>query len=133
MTGNFIDRLTGVDTQTARPIPLDDALHLLSSARRRAIVRVLLEDYDGESTVRELAEHLAALELGLDPGADVEHAAYKRVYVSIYQSHLPALVEAGAVGYDPENGDPARVTATGTTRTLAAVLDRVADVPGVTH
>lgn len=80
----------------------DDAFHLLQNGRRRAVLRHLLEHDDVEVfPVTDVVESIAAWDQDttaeqLDPN----HR--KRIYVSLYQSHLPKLHEHGVIDYDRE-------------------------------
>lgn len=79
-------------------IPEDTLFKLLSSGRRRALLRAL-DDADGEAKLSDLTEAVAEAE-GIDSDGPPEE--YKKVYVSLYQTHVPSLAEAGAVEYDNE-------------------------------
>jgi len=72
---------------------------LLKNERRRCVIHFLLEQ--PETTVRELSRHVAAWENDIDV-EDLEKQQRKRVYVSLYQTHVPKLEEAGLVEYDEE-------------------------------
>lgn len=53
--------------------------------------------------IGDLAEHVAGVENGIDP-ARLNSQQRKRVYISLYQSHLPKLDDAGAVRFDQNRG-----------------------------
>lgn len=81
-------------------ISRDDAFHLLQNGRRRAVLRHLLEHDQGEEfRLDDVTETLAAWDQGTTVG-DLEPDHRKRIYVSLYQSHLPKLHEHGIVDYD---------------------------------
>jgi hypothetical protein len=80
----------------------DDAFHLLSNSRRRAVMRRLLE-VEGSTELGDLAEHVAALENGCER-SELSSDDRKRVYISLYQGHLPKLAEHGVVDYDQARG-----------------------------
>lgn len=84
-----------------------DLFEVLSSDRRRALI-CFLRSRGGKADLRELAAEIAAWEQGIDPSA-VSDEDKKRVYISLYQSHLPKLEEHRLVSYDP---DTKEVTAT---------------------
>jgi len=88
----------------------DDLHHLLSNQRRRTILRVLHER--GATPKGELAEWVASRETGT-PREQLDHRERKRVYISLYQCHLPKLRDHDAV------------TADGDTYTLGAVADEL--------
>lgn len=74
---------------------------VLSSPRRRYVLYALSER--GDATVNEVATQVAAWEDGISTDA-VTSEQRKRVYVSLYQTHVPALAEAGVVEHDGETG-----------------------------
>ncbi len=82
-----------VDEPTA-----DRLFEILKNERRRMMLRYL-RDADGVATRTELAEHVAATEEGI-PVSEVTPQERKRVYVSLYQFHLPKMVDAGVVRID---------------------------------
>ena len=71
---------------------------LLSSSRRRVLLRYL--DRNGGRASFADATRAVAVAEGADPAA--APSEYKHVYVSLYQSHVPKLVEAGVVDHDRE-------------------------------
>lgn len=82
----------------------DDLFHLLQSSRRRATVRYLFEqETNGPSEIRDIAETVAAWE----NNTSIDGLSYKerqRVYISLYQSHLPKLHDHGIIDYDQSRG-----------------------------
>jgi DNA-binding transcriptional ArsR family regulator len=80
----------------------DVIFDLLTSPRRRTAI-CYLQSVGGEATRGELAEQLAATELGLEP-AEVSAQQRKRLYISLYQVHLPRLADAGVIVYDEDRG-----------------------------
>lgn len=97
---------------------LDRIFALLKNHRRRLVLEYLRTH---ESTTQsELARHVAAVENGVDEGA-VTSTQRKRVYVSLYQAHLPRLDEFDAVSFDRDRGTVER---TPHTDELLAYLDR---------
>lgn len=87
-------------------LDLDEIFDVLKIERRRYVLRYLhLADHD--VTVGELAEALAERASG---NGTYTHRDRKRMYVSLYQSHLPKLRQAGVVEWDDRGGD-VRLTA----------------------
>ena len=82
----------------------DRIFEILSSARRRRVIRYLKE-HAGETEIRrrDLAEQLAAWE-NETTLSEVTYKQRKRVYTSLYQSHLPKMYEYGFVNYDKNRG-----------------------------
>lgn len=83
-------------------LSLDDVYHLLQTKRRRDVLRYL-RDADGPVQLRELAEQVAAWEQGTSVD-DLNSNERQRVYISLYQSHLPKLDTHGIVDYDKDRG-----------------------------
>ncbi|WP_436345052.1 DUF7344 domain-containing protein [Natronorubrum sp. FCH18a] len=80
----------------------DDVFHLLQTFRRRETIRYLLHE-NGSVRMRDIAEHVAAEEHGTTV-ADLTSTQRQRVYIPLYQSHLPKLDEAGVIEYDKARG-----------------------------
>ncbi|MWV65470.1 hypothetical protein GRS48_11675 [Halorubrum sp. JWXQ-INN 858] len=88
--------------QDTHPLPQDTAFDLLSNTRRRFVLRRLQGVPEGIE-LKELANELAARENGVEPDA-LSSQQRKRTYVSLYQTHIPKLAEAGVVDYDADTG-----------------------------
>ena len=71
---------------------------LLASSRRRVLLRYL--DRNGGRAAFADATRAVAVAEGADPAA--APSEYKHVYVSLYQSHVPKLEQAGVVEHDRE-------------------------------
>ena len=80
----------------------DVAFDLLSNARRRFVLRQLQEGQD-PIELGGLAGALAAKENGVSV-EKLTAQQRKRTYVSLYQTHIPKLVEAGVIEYDRDAG-----------------------------
>ncbi|MGQ4556072.1 DUF7344 domain-containing protein [Halobellus sp. GM3] len=83
-------------------MPQDTAFDLLSNGRRRFVLRRLQRRRDGVE-LSDLAEELAAAENDL-PADELSAQQRKRTYVSLYQTHIPKLADAGVVDYDSDSG-----------------------------
>lgn len=82
----------------------DELFHLLQSERRRRAIRYLLAA-DAETIVmRDVAEAVAAEENDTTV-ALLGSADRQRVYITLYQSHLPQLADAGVITYDKDRGE----------------------------
>ncbi len=97
----------------------DEMFELLKNQRRRDALRYLRED--GESTLSDLAERIAAKENDIEV-VELSSAQRKRVYIGLYQCHLPKLDDAGVVDFEKHRGDVERLDA-------AAQLDSYLDPP----
>lgn len=84
------------------PLTEDDVFEVLYNRRRRDII-THLQDNDGESTVSDLAEHIAAKENDTTVQM-VGSSERKSVYVGLYQNHLPMMDDLGVVDYNKNRG-----------------------------
>lgn len=87
--------------ESSAPLVRDEIFHLLQSQRRRLVLRYLTEH--GASEMREVAEQVAAWENDTTV-AGLTSDARQRVYIALYQSHLPKLDENGVIEYDQNRG-----------------------------
>jgi len=104
-----------VDSNTDDKLSETEIFELLAAPRRRAILRILV-GWNGEGTFGDLTNEIATGEHGADSDAGMR----KSVYVSLYQTHVPRLAEAGVLTYDTERKT---VTLTGPWSQLVAYLD----------
>jgi len=81
----------------------DRIFDILSSPRRRYVLYFLRRE-PNPIQLTDLAEHVAAWENDTTV-EELSTQQRKRVYVSLYQTHLPKLAESGLVNYDEESGD----------------------------
>lgn len=97
---------------SCRAIPMapDDAFRAISNSRRRAVILSLAHSNDSVP-VSDLAVEIAAIENLIDP-SEVTSEQRTRVYVSLVQSHLETLDEAGAAAYDERSKQAAPTEAT---------------------
>jgi DNA-binding transcriptional ArsR family regulator len=79
----------------------DVVFEVLSSTRRRQVLSLLKNE--GPMELTELAEHVAAHENDTTV-EDLTKQQRKRVYVSLYQTHVPKLEDADLVEYDQDSG-----------------------------
>jgi DNA-binding transcriptional ArsR family regulator len=78
----------------------DDLFQILSNSRRRYIIYYLSQEGDALS-LKDLATKIAAVESDV-PEAEITSDERQRVYISLYQTHLPKLEEADIVTYDED-------------------------------
>jgi hypothetical protein len=109
--------------QAAEPERPDTIFAILQNHRRRLVLEYLRERH--ATTQGDLARHVAAVENGV-PESAVTSTQRKRVYVSLYQAHLPKLDEFGAISFDQDRGTVER---TPQTDELLRYLDRFGDEP----
>jgi hypothetical protein len=90
------------ESEGADPLPKDDLFHLLQNERRRNVLRYL-RGRDEPVRMRDVAEQVAAWE----HDTTVEQLSSdqrQRVYISLYQSHLDTLDDAGVIDYNQPRG-----------------------------
>ena len=80
----------------------DTVFDILSNSRRRYVLYYLRQESEPIQLV-DLAEHVAAWENETDVES-LREQERKRVYVSLYQTHIPKLADTGLVKYDKEAG-----------------------------
>ena len=98
-------------TQRPRTLAKDDLFHILQNSRRRAVLRYLLAHPKREQFVmRTVTEAVAAWEHGT-PINQLSYQPRQRVYIALYQCHLPKLDQHGLIDYDRERGfiEPTRL------------------------
>lgn len=83
-------------------LPLDVVFGILKNRRRRLVLRYLVEVSE-TSTLSDLAEHIAALEND-KPEKQLTSSERKRVYVCLYQCHLPKMDDAGVIDFETSRG-----------------------------
>ncbi|WP_330631901.1 DUF7344 domain-containing protein [Halocatena halophila] len=104
-------------TGSSESLSQDTVFDLLSSPRRRYVLHYLRSESSGIE-LTNLADHVAAWEY--DTTVDsLSEQQRKRAYVSLYQTHVPKLEEAGIVTYDSDSG---RVELTSSSKTIEKYL-----------
>ncbi|MBO4249504.1 hypothetical protein IL252_16985 [Halomicrobium sp. IBSBa] len=84
-------------------LPVDRVFELLKNQRRREVLRYL-EAADNETvSLSDLAEHIAAIENDTTVQA-ISSSERKRVYVGLYQCHLPKMDDMNVVAFDQNRG-----------------------------
>ncbi|MCU4753193.1 hypothetical protein OB919_14605 [Halobacteria archaeon AArc-curdl1] len=120
---------TGEEETTRRTsLSNDSVFHILQTSRRRDVLRYLqaqLEDEndDFESvsavSISDLTEWIAARENNITV-EQLRSSQRQRVYISLYQTHLPKLDELNVINYDDDRG---LVTPTPTIRKFDRYLE----------
>lgn len=103
ITQEDIDSLLEMEQSEEGDITLDETFDLLRNQRRRDVLLYLAEAEDNTATVGELAKYVAAKENDIDEAA-LTSTQRKRVYIGLYQCHLPKMNEVGVVDYDQDRG-----------------------------
>ena len=81
----------------------DVVFELLKNQRRRDALRYL-EENDGEATLSDMAEFIAAKENDITVEA-LSSSQRKRVYIGLYQCHLPKMADAGVIDFEKNRGN----------------------------
>ncbi|MDZ7729844.1 MAG: hypothetical protein U5K37_00760 [Natrialbaceae archaeon] len=74
---------------------------VFSNARRRQAVRYLKEQ-NGSCDLEPLVENVAAWENAVNP-EEVTRTQRRRVYISLYQTHLPMLEDSDIIEWNPND------------------------------
>ena len=91
-----------VATEQKPNLPLDQVFEILKNRRRREVLHYL-DDNGGTATLSDLAEHIAALENDTTVAA-ISSSQRKRVYVGLYQCHLPKMDDMDIVDFEQNRG-----------------------------
>jgi hypothetical protein len=86
----------------AESLTPDGVFELLSNHRRRMVLYYLRTN-GGSVGMQELATQIASMENEV-PVEELTGQQRKRVYVSLYQTHLPKMAEMGTIEYDKDDG-----------------------------
>jgi hypothetical protein len=84
-------------------LPLDVVFEVLRNQRRRHVLRYLGDHEEEVVSLGELAEHVAAQENDKTV-AELTSEERKRVYVGLYQCHLPKMDDMGVISYNQSRG-----------------------------
>lgn len=84
-------------------LSLDVIFELLRVSRRREVLWYL-QEHEGTARLDELAEYIAAKENDIEI-AELTSSQRKRVYIGLYQCHLPKMDDAGVIDYEQARGD----------------------------
>ena len=79
----------------------DDVFEILRNQRRRDVLRFFFEEDRTTVELGTLAEHLAAAEFETTT-AELTTQERQRMYVRLYQCHLPKMDEAGIIEFDSD-------------------------------
>jgi len=116
------DPAAGQDDADA--LSLDLVFEILKNSRRREVINYLREHDDRERiALGELAEHVAAIENDTTTDA-LTSSQRKRVYVGLYQCHLPKMDDMGVVDFNQDRG---HVALAANVDLLTEYLDRPAE------
>lgn len=88
------------DSPAPDQLPTDLVFDVLSNSRRRLVLERLRAN-DGEATLSGLAGHVAAVE-NETPEVELTSKERKRVYISLYQNHIPRMADVDVVATDED-------------------------------
>ncbi|WP_339104287.1 hypothetical protein [Haloterrigena salinisoli] len=97
-----VDRSGGSQPDEPCDLSQDEIFHILQTNRRRDVIVYLLDKED-PIKMRDIAEIVAAKE-NETTVANLTSAQRQRVYIPLYQNHLPKLDEEGIIEYDKPRG-----------------------------
>lgn len=89
-------------TQSDESLSLDVIFEALKNERRRLVLQYLYSS-NGTLELRDIAERIAADE-NEKSRAEITYDERKRVYVALYQCHLPKLDDMGVIAFDKSRG-----------------------------
>lgn len=90
------------DDEEPEGIPLDQIFGILKNQRRRYVLEYLY-DAEGQVSLSDVAEQIAAWENEKDV-KQISSSERKRVYVGLYQCHLPKMDGAEVVSFNKPRG-----------------------------
>ena len=100
--GTSEDRGESTGDERTEQLSLDVIFDILRNRRRRLVMEAI-EAEDGETTLSDLAERIGGIENDKRPSA-LDAQERKRVYVGLYQCHLPRMDDADAIEFDKDRG-----------------------------
>jgi len=89
--------------QSEDGLPLGAVFDILRNERRQQVLGYVAVTDDDVVRTGELAEHVAAIENDVAVDA-LSSQQRKRVYVALYQCHLPKMADAGVLEFDKDRG-----------------------------
>lgn len=124
------DRAALPNTNRPNPDDLDlgEIFELLKNERRRQIIEFLNTREDRTSTLDAVAEYIASIENDV-PIEQLSSQQRKRVYIALYQCHLPKMDHFGVVDFEKDRGT---ITLVNTTLLDPYLDDRTTEDTGTT-
>lgn len=90
------------DSPTTPALPLDQTFEILKNQRRRYVLQYL-DSAEGSVTLSDLAEQIAAWENDKEVRT-ITSSERKRVYVGLYQCHLPKMAGMDVIDFNKPRG-----------------------------
>jgi hypothetical protein len=91
------------DEPEAAELSKDDLFHILQNQRRRRVLEYIQNSDEEQIDMRDVAEQVAAWEHDTTV-QQLTSNERQRVYIALYQSHLPKLDEKGIIEYNQSRG-----------------------------
>lgn len=101
--------------KTQPTLSKDELFEILKNQRRRDALRYL-KAHDGVAKLSDLSEYIAAKENDIEIAA-LSSSQRKRVYIGLYQCHLPKMATFGVIDFDKNRGTIALLP-------MASLLDK---------
>ena len=92
----------GMDDRQPRELGLDQLFEVLQNQRRRYVLKYL-RDNEGGTSLSDLSEQIAAWENDKEIRR-ISSSERKRVYVALYQCHLPKMDDMGVIEFEKARG-----------------------------
>jgi DNA-binding transcriptional ArsR family regulator len=102
VTASQTERIDGGTVPESEPLSKDVLFEILKNERRREALSFLRE-CGGQTTLSDMAEHIAAKENDITV-QQLTSSQRKRVYIGLYQCHLPKMDSAGIVAFEKNRG-----------------------------
>jgi hypothetical protein len=93
---------TESEPEGSASLPLDQVFGILKNQRRRYVLKYLYES-DGQVSLSEVAEQIAAWENDKEV-RQISSSERKRVYVGLYQCHLPKMDGVDVISFNKPRG-----------------------------
>lgn len=93
------------EEDSSETLSLDERFEILKNERRRLVLQ-LLKEWGETSKLNHLADRVTAIENETEVDA-ITSEQRKRVYVALYQFHLPKMEKMDVIEYDQDRGDVA--------------------------
>lgn len=97
------DEPPAAEGEERRDLALDQVFELLKNSRRREVLNYFEQLDTEEVAIGELAEHIAAIENDTTV-ENISSSQRKRVYVGLYQCHLPKMDDMDVVQFNKNRG-----------------------------
>jgi len=97
-----VENDTENDAEVENTLTRDEMFHILQCRRRRLVLKYL-QEHDTPAKMTDITEKIAAVEHDTTVAA-LKSQERQRVYIALYQSHLPKLDEEGVIKYQQNRG-----------------------------